>query len=104
MGPIVAAGLVTLVMVGISAWGAVTLPPDARVPVHHGLGGYSNWQPKALALITYPVIGLLVCGIVYVSQSSGKPSATIIAPIALVIAACAQYGAVRAAIRQSGRN
>jgi hypothetical protein len=103
MGPIIAAGVVALAMVGISVWGAVTLPPGARVPVHHGLGGYNNWQPKTLALITYPVIGVVVCGILFASHSSAKPT-TIIAPIVLLIAACSQYGAIRAAIRESGRD
>jgi hypothetical protein len=61
MGPIIAASVVALAMVGTSVWGAVTLPPGARVPVHRGLGGYN-------------------------------------------IVACAQYGPIRAAIRQSGRD
>jgi hypothetical protein len=104
MGPIIAAGVVALAMVGISAWGAVTLPPGALVPMHHGIGGFNNWQPKAIALIAYPVIGLLVCGVIYASQSSGKPAATIIAPIALLLMAFTQYRAIVAAIRRSGRD
>jgi hypothetical protein len=104
MGLMIVAGVVVLAMVGISLWGAVTLPPSARVPMHYGIGGYRNWRPKMIALIAYPAIGLVVCGIIYASQSSGKPTATVIAPIALLIMAFTQYRAIVAAIRRSGRN
>jgi hypothetical protein len=101
IGTVVAGVVVLLAMVGISAYGWVTLPPDARVPLHRGPGGYGNWQPKALALITYPVGGAVVFAIVLTATSSAKSGTTaagIIAPLVLLVVAVTQYFAVRAAI------
>ena len=69
---LVVGALVLLAMVGISVYGWVTLPPDARVPVHRGPGGWGNWQPKAWALITYPVGGAVVFAIVLTATTRGK--------------------------------
>jgi hypothetical protein len=102
MGPIIASGLVVLAMVGISLWGARVLPPGARVPLHHGIGGYGNWQPKAIALVTYPVIGAFLCGIVY-STARSEPATAIIFPVAMLLMAFGEYRAIVVAIRQSGR-
>jgi hypothetical protein len=49
----------------------------ARVPLHRGPAGFGNWQPKALALITYPVGGAIVFAIVLTTTFraiSGKPA------------------------------
>lgn len=101
------AGAIALVaMVAISLYGAVTLPPGSQVPVHHGIGGYSNWQPKALALIIYPAIGVFVYAITLAATSSahsnGKVTPVWIAPIAIVVIAISEYAAIRAAARRSG--
>jgi len=102
MGPIIASGVVVLAMVGISLWGARALPPGARVPLHHGIGGYGNWQPKAFALISYPVIGAVLCGVAFSARSSA-PATDIIFPVVLLIMAFSEYRAIVVAIRQSGR-
>jgi len=99
--------LVLLAMVGISVYGWRTLPPDARVPLHRGPAGFGNWQPKALALITYPVGGAVVFAIVLTATTSGKSGKTpleVIAPLAILAIFFAQYFAVMAAIRKAGRN
>jgi hypothetical protein len=100
--------LVLLAMVGISVYGWRTLPPDARVPLHRGPGGFGNWQPKARALITYPVGGAVVFAIVLTATTSGKSGKTtplvVIAPLAILAIFFAQYFAVMAAIRNAGRN
>ena len=97
--------LVLLAMVGISVYGWRKLPPDARVPVHRGPGGWGNWQPKARALITYPVGGAVVFAVVLTATSSAKSSALeLIAPLALLVIFFTQYFAVMAAIRNAGRN
>lgn len=95
--------IVLLAMIAMSVWETVTLPPGAQVPVHHGIGGYGNWQPKVFALITYPVVGALILTIVIVAsqsaRSSGKTAPAVIAPVVLLVIAAGQYGAIRAAIR-----
>ena len=98
---------VLLSMVGISVYGWVKLPPGARVPLHRGPGGYGNWQPKALALITYPVGGAVVFAIVLTATTRGKSGKTpleVIAPLAILAIFFTQYFAVMAAIRNAGRN
>ena len=104
---VVAGVVVLLAMVGISAYGWVTLPAGARVPLHRGPGGFGNWQPKALALIAYPVGGAVVFAIVVTATSSaesGKTASGIIAPLVLLVVAVTQYFAVRAAISNAGSN
>jgi hypothetical protein len=99
---------VLLAMVGMSVYGWLKLPPDARVPLHRGPGGYGNWQPKALALITYPVGGAVVFAIVLTatmsSVKSGKAAYGLIAPLVLLVIFFTQYFAVMAAIRNAGRD
>ena len=98
--------LVLLAMVGISVYGWRKLPPDARVPVHRGPGGWGNGQPKARALITYPVGGAVVFAVVLTATSgakSGKAAFGLIAPLALLVIIFTQYFAVMAAIRNAGR-
>jgi hypothetical protein len=79
----------------------------ARVPLHRGPAGFGNWQPKALALITYPVGGAVVFAIVLTTTFraiSGKPAFGLIAPLAILVIFFSQYFAVMAAIRKAGRN
>jgi hypothetical protein len=107
IGTVVAGVVVLLAMVGISIYGWVTLPTDARIPVHRGPGGWGNWQPKARALITYPVGGAVVFAVVLTATSgakSGKAAFGLIAPLALLVICVTQYFAVMAAIRNGGRN
>jgi len=108
IGLVVASGIVVLALVAISVYGARTLPPGSMVPVHHGIGGWNNWQPKKLALIVWPATGVLVFGILLAASStasaSGKTTPAVIAPIVLLVVAFSYYNAIRAALRQSGRN
>jgi hypothetical protein len=107
VGTVVGGGIVLLAMVGISVYAWVTLPPGTRVPLHHGIGGYGNWQPKTIALISYPVIGAFVFAVVLGATSSaksGKTTPAVIAPLVLLVIAVGQYFAVRAAIRNGGRD
>ena len=99
--------LVLLGMVGNSVYGWVKLPADARVPLHRGPGGYGNWQPKALALITYPVVGAVVFAIILAKTWSEIPENAafgLIAPLVFLVIFFAHYFAVMAAIRNAGRN
>jgi hypothetical protein len=106
IGIVVAGVVVLLAMVGISAYGWVSLPSDARIPLHRGPGGWGNWQPKVTALITYPIGAAVVFAIVVIATSSGKSGKTaagIIAPLAVLVIAVTEYLAVRAAIRNGSR-
>ena len=44
---VVVGALVLLAMVGISVYGWVTLPSDARIPVHRGPGGDGGYPGAA---------------------------------------------------------
>jgi hypothetical protein len=50
-------------MIVCSWYGAVTLPPTARIPVHWGFG-YNRYVSKRAGLIIWPAAGALIYGIV----------------------------------------
>ena len=56
----VISGLLLGAMIGISWYGARTLPPDARIPLHFGIGTYNNFASKTTGLIIWPVGGVVV--------------------------------------------
>jgi hypothetical protein len=97
----VVSGLLVGVLVGISWYGARTLPPDARIPLHLGPGGYGSFTSRNTALIVYPVTGAgLFALLAGVSQGVIKPNhgspggAVIILPIVLAVVAATQWGAI----------
>jgi hypothetical protein len=108
MGLVIAGGIVVLALIAISVYGAVTLPAGSRIPLHHGIGGWNNWQPKNIALVAYPAIGVLVFVLLLSTShsvgSNGRTAPAVIAPIAMLVLAFVYYSAMRAAIRESGRN
>lgn len=93
---------------GVSSYAAVTLPPDAQLPVHHGVGGYGNWQPKRAALalwsgaavVVYVLLLVLVLGTAGASSSKLPPA--IILPFAQLLVLLGHLGAIRAAARGRG--
>jgi hypothetical protein len=56
-------GIFLFVMIVFSWYGAVTLPPTARIPVHWGFG-YNRYASKRAGLILWPAGGALIYGIV----------------------------------------
>jgi hypothetical protein len=108
LGLVIFAGIAELVLVAISVYGAVTLPPGSRVPLHHGFGGWNNWQPKTLALIAWPAIGVVVFALLLTAthgvSSGAKSTPAFVAPIVLLVVAVSYYNAIRAARRESGSN
>ncbi len=100
-------GAILLGMIGVSWYGAVTLPPQARVPVHWG-GSYGNFQSKRTGLITYPAVGagmiVLLAGIGQIrpDRHAAGQFLAIILPITMVVLIVTQAGAIRAARRNSG--
>jgi len=106
--PLVIGGLLAGVIIGIAAYGWVTLPADARVPVHHGIGSYNRFLSKTAGLIVWAGVGLLLFGLqIAVSQYAIKPNhsgsspALIIIPIVLAIAVPFEWGAIAVARRNA---
>ena len=98
--------VLVLVMVGISAYGAVALPSDARIPVHYGIGRYNNFVPKTVGLIMWPVAGAVVFGIfIAVSEHAIKPNhgsrgpGQFILLVVLALLIAFQFGAISLARR-----
>lgn len=61
---LITAGVVVLLMLGISAWAWPQIPDGAQVPIHWGIDGQANgWAAKPLALLGVP---LLTAGIALV--------------------------------------
>ena len=101
-------GLLVGVMIGIAVYGWVTLPADAHVPVHYGIGGYGTFVSKTLGLVIWPVIGAVMLAIlIAVTEASIKPNhagpgpARLILVVVLAIAAAAEWGAIAAARKSS---
>jgi hypothetical protein len=101
----VISGVLLAVMIGISWYGADTLPPDARIPIHYGLGAYNNFVSKTTGLIVWPAVGALAVAVVAaISAHAIKPNNSgaglvphIILPILLLVIAGAQWGAISVA-------
>jgi hypothetical protein len=102
-----AIGSVLLVaMLGVSVYAAVTLPPGALVPVHRGLGGYNNWQPKRVALVLWSGIAVAIYVIILATAGAAGPNGrlapTVVLPVAQLVLIFNQMGAIRAARDRSG--
>jgi hypothetical protein len=98
-------GAILLAMVGVSWYGWVTLPGDARVPTHFGPVSYNNFQPKRVALVIYPVTGavcLLILTLVGRGSRAHHGALYIILPIAMAVILITEAGAIRAARRGPG--
>jgi hypothetical protein len=94
-------GVLLLAMIAVSVYGWVSLPADARVPIHFGVG-YNNFVAKSVALVVYPAIGILVYVLFAANaHKSSKPSVAIISPIIMGVLVIVQLGAIRVA-RRSG--
>jgi hypothetical protein len=101
-------GVLLVVMICVSAYGLVTLPADARVPIHYGIGAFNNFVSKTVGLIMWPLGGAVVFGVLVAAyegvirsnhpgQSGHTSVPLIILPIVLAIACFSEYGAVSVA-------
>ena len=63
-------GVILLAMIAVSVYGASTLAPQTRVPLHLGIASLSYWAPKRAALVIWPAIGALVGGAVGAAMAS----------------------------------
>jgi hypothetical protein len=101
---LVIGGLLVLAMVGVSIYGARSLPSDVRIPIHFGLGTYNNFASRTVGLIMWPAGGAVAYGIFAGIQAGaikpnhgGSGSAAVILPIVLAVILVTQVGAFRAA-------
>ncbi len=102
-------GLILLAMVCVSSYGWVTLPADARVPIHFGIS-YNNFVPKRLGLVVHPAAGLLVYLIFVVTIGSRHATngskapvpVEILLPLIMCVLLVVQIGAIKVARSRSG--
>ena len=76
---LLAAQLVVLAaLVAVSVWGWKEIPRDARIPTRAGLSGVDFKMGKTTALISTPIIGVLV---VAASASASDEEGTSVLPL-----------------------
>jgi hypothetical protein len=94
-------GVLELAMICVSLYGAVTLPPGARMPLHFGPAGYNQWVPKNIGLVLWPGLGLVVSVIITIAtrnhQTHGSLGPVAGLSIALGVMLIAEIGAVTVA-------
>jgi hypothetical protein len=105
---VIAASVLLVAVVSLSLYGASALPEDAELPMHYGLGGFTNWRHRTVVLWTWPAIS----GVLYVlavaggqggqAGSSGVPL-SLGMTIAIAVLLINQIGALRASLHRSGR-
>jgi hypothetical protein len=102
-------GLLVLAMIAVSVRGWLTLPSDARVPIHHGIRGYGNYLSKTAGLLIWPSSGIVIYGLYIVvfaedlaTHYRGTGVPLLILPAVLVVLIAGQIGALRAADKGSG--
>jgi hypothetical protein len=106
---IVVGAVILVVMIGIALYGAATLPSDARIPIHYGIGSYNNFASKTVGLIMWPAGGALIYGLfVAISAHALKPNhpgrgsgPLIIMLFVLALACVFEWGAISVARRNT---
>jgi hypothetical protein len=99
---LVIGGVALLAMIGVSWNGWMTLPADARVPIHFGTG-YNNFVSKRLGLVVHPAAGTVVYVLFAVTtHHSAKAPAVFIFPLVMCVLVIVQVGAIKVARRRSG--
>jgi len=83
-------GALELAVICVSLYGAVTLPPGARIPIH-GAAGYNRWLPKSIGLAFWPVLGVVIYLIILVTGHSpdvhGSPDVGLSVALGVILAA-----------------
>jgi len=105
----VISGLLLGVIIGISWYGARTLPADARIPLHLGPGGYGNFAAKTTGLIVWPAAGVAIFAllalisedVIKASDGGARKGPLILLPFVLVVLAAGQWGAISVARRNT---
>jgi len=106
---VVIGALIVVTMIGIALYGAATLPSDARIPIHYGIGSYNNFASKTVGLIMWPAAGALIYGLfIALSGHALKPNhgssgsgPAIILPFVLALTCALEWGAISLARRNT---
>jgi hypothetical protein len=99
---LVIGGVLLLAMIGVSWYGWITLPADALVPIHFGVG-YNNFVSKRLGLIIHPAAGVLIYVVfALATHHSSKSSPAFIGPVIMCVLLAVQVGAIKVARTKSG--
>jgi hypothetical protein len=104
---LVIGGAVLLAMICVSWYGAVTLPSDARVPIHFGVS-YNNFVPKRAGLVMHPAAGAVVFLLFAfvrhghpANDASPKALPDVLPVVIMCVLLAVQIGAIRVARRRS---
>lgn len=101
-------GVLLLVMIAVSLYGASALPPGARVPIHFGPASYNNWVPKNVGLTLWPAAGTVIYAILVITardqRVNGGPGPPAGLTVALAVMLVTQVGALWAALSRSGHD
>jgi hypothetical protein len=100
-------GVILLAMIGVSWYGAATLPSDARVPIHFGIS-YNWYVAKRVGLVMHPAVAAVVFLLTVFTAdrnsahgASSRPLAHVLPVIIMCVLLAVQVGAIRVARRRS---
>lgn len=103
---LVISGVILLAMAAVSAYGAVALPRDARVPVHW-LSSYGNYVSKRAGLLVWLAVGAVFEGFllaVYPGRHlRDRPGGLVALTVSMRVVLAFQMGAVVHAQRRTRR-
>ena len=106
MASLVVGGVFLLAMIAASAWAAVALPADARIPIHCGSAEHCYLAPKRAGLVIWPLVGAVsygaLGGVGVSSLAAGwEPGVRdVLVPAALCVVLGFQIGALMLALRR----
>ena len=97
---LIVGGVLLLVMVAASGWAAVTLPAEARIPVHAGSAEHRYLVSKRAGLVIWPAVGAVLFGVV--GGITGSSLAVgwvpgvrdVLTPAVMIVALAFQIGAL----------
>jgi hypothetical protein len=107
---LVIGAFILVAIIGIAAYGWATLPADARIPIHYGVG-YNNFRSKTVGLIMWPAAAVVIYGTfvavtAHVIQphhpGGGRSAPLVILPIVLAMVCAFEWGAISVARRNTG--
>jgi hypothetical protein len=104
---LIAGGVLLLAMIVASGRAAVTLPAQARVPIHFGSDEHVYLAPKRAGLVIWPAVGAVLFGVVGGITGSSVAAdwvpgvRDVLTPAVMCVALAFQIGALALARRGS---